>query len=160
MDKAAAWLMSIDQNLSVAVGQMQLVHVIDRPEYIESPDSPYYCKYLVKWNEIMIPVMVLSLWLNDASIIHMNGIVAVAVYKDDDGLIRYGGFYLKSAPVLEYVDNSQSVSLEQQPDKVKYISLSCYSSASNGSVPIVNVSKVFSEAMLNCPETSRNINHA
>ena len=145
MSLVPAWLMQIDRLSRVALGQLELVHIIPSPEYIEIPKSHDYCKRVVLWNKKIIPVMDISMLVNKVPSYIENNAVAVAIYRDAiSEEIKYGGIQLTDMPVLEKVDNSQAVAKVELPDKWNRVSISCFQLAEDEVVPVLDVCRLFS----------------
>lgn len=143
----AAWLMEVDRSLNMAVGQFELVHIVDRPEYMSIPQAPEYCKHVIVWNDKIVPVMNLSSWLTGDVQPEDIGIVAILVYKNLQEELLYGGVKLNNPPVLERVNNDQQCSLPENSDKLKPISVSCFKSSDGDTVPVLDVTSLFTERL-------------
>ena len=140
----SAWVMQIDRMLNLAVGQFEIVHIVDQPELFLIPQAPEYCKHVIIWNENIVPVMNVSSWLSNDAQAKDAGIVAILVYKNSQGELQYGGIKLGNAPTLGKVTNSQQCELAGDNEKLKGISLSCFKSSGGEAVPVLNVEKLFS----------------
>ena len=144
MSSVAAWVMKIDEALYASVSQMELVHIVNNPESVLVPSAPDYCKNIIIWNDIILPVMDLSCLLSDSKPSATCNIVAVIIYRDSRNKIHYGGINLATTPELEYVENTQLCKLPDHQEKLQAISLSCFKSSDDHKVPILDISKVFS----------------
>jgi len=145
MSLVPAWLMQIDRMSRVALGQLELVHIIPSPEYVEIPKSHDFCKRVVLWNKKIIPVMDISMLVNKVPAYVENNAVAIAIYRDaNSDAIKYGGIQLTDMPVLEKVDNSQAVSKAELPEKWNGVSISCFKLVENEVVPVLDVCRLFS----------------
>ena len=143
----SAWMMQIDRMLNLAVGQFEIVHIIDRPELYLIPQAPEYCKHVIIWNENIIPVMNVSSWLSNEVQAKDAGIIAILVYKNTQQELQYGGIKLGNAPVLEKVTNSQQCELPEDSEKLRDISLSCFKSSGGEAVPVLDVEKLFTQSI-------------
>lgn len=140
---AAAWIMQFGTDLRAAVGQMELMHIIDNPEYITIPKAPDYCKQVIMWNDKIIPVIDLSAWFFPNAT-EKKVIVAITVYKDvRQDELKYGGIGLTEVPRMEQVMNRQVTSLPNNHDIWSKISVSCFISSDDSHVPILDVSTLF-----------------
>lgn len=144
MSKAAAWVMKVDESLYTSVSQMELVHIIDKPYFVNIPKAPEYCQNIVIWNENILPVVDLSCLLNDTKSRNICDFVAVIIYRDCNSEIHYGGVKLVDSPELEYVDNNQLCNIPEHSMNIQTISLSCFISKDGHETPILDMSKVFS----------------
>jgi len=141
----AAWLMQIDRLTNLAVGQYELVHIVDQPEYTPIPQAPEYCKHVIIWNDNIVPVMNISSWVTGEVQPEDSGIVAILVYKSPQEEFLYGGIKLSNTPVLERVNNNQQCALPESLAKLKLISISCFKSSDGDVVPILDVTGLFSK---------------
>lgn len=146
-----AWLLELDAAIQIAVGQFELIHIVDKPEYINIPQAPEYCKDVIIWNNHIVPVMNLSLIGASQSIDEVNErIVAILAYADEHGEYIYGGIKLLEIPELNRVQNSQQCQLPEHFDQWTNISLSCFRSDKGNAVPIIDVAGLFSANLSNC----------
>lgn len=141
--------MQVGRTSRVAVGQLELIHIIATPEYIEVPKAPAYCTRVVVWNNKIIPVLDLSMLVDDTSAFYQHNALAVALYTNAGGKeVKYGGIQLIDMPVLDRVSNSQQISESKLPDKWRPISISGYTSKDNDIIPILDVHRLFSPGAL------------
>ena len=144
MTKAAAWIMNIDEDLYVSISQMELVHILNDPPCVQIPQAPPHCNRTLLWNDALLPIIDLSLLLEHKTPDRAGDVVAVAIYQDAKGEHRYGGIRQLGSPKLEYVTNDQVCALPGHFDRLTPATLSCFSSTSGHSVPILDVSRLFS----------------
>lgn len=144
MSTVAAWLMQIDRLTRVAVAQMELVHILPDPEYIEVPKAPDHCKRVVIWNKLVIPVVDISMLIHDVSSFYQNNAVAITIYHNpDDNQYYYAGIQLTDMPVLENVSNAQYVSASEVSAKWRSFTISAFRSKDNDVVPVLDVPRLF-----------------
>jgi len=143
-----AWLLQVDRLVNVAIGQFELIHIIDEPDYMSIPQSPKHCKDVVLWNNNIVPVMSLVSWLTSEIQVDNTGVVAIVVYEDEQGKHKFGGIKLSNAPIQAKVKNSQQCQLTGDFDKWRKVSLSSFKSKTGDIVPIIDVSKLFSQVLL------------
>lgn len=148
MSGVSAWVMQLDHVLSAAVGQMELIHIVDNPELIYIPKAPSYCNHVVLWNSIVIPVLDLSAWLNDSTLVYRRNLVAIAVYRDEKGVLKYGGLHLADTPTLVTVSNDDACNLPVSSSLWQKISISCFSNDEHAPVPIIDIPKIFSDTLI------------
>lgn len=147
MSGATAWVMQLDHQMSAAVGQMELIHIVDDPEFYKIPKAPIYCDQVILWNNRIVPVMDLSVWLNDSTVVYRRSLVAIAAYRDQNGELKYGGIHLSDTPIMETVKNDQACALPLTSNKWRDIAISCFTGAEKAPVPILDVSTIFSTAL-------------
>lgn len=146
MSKIPAWVLRVENSIHVSVSQMELVHVISNPELHKVPHASDYCNDIVIWNDNMLPVICIASLLNDTSYDERLGFVAVIIYKGQNNAIQYGGIKLSGPPWLESVSNNQMCMLPDAETKINEISLSCFISKDNHTVPILDMNKLFSRS--------------
>ena len=147
MSGATAWVMQLDHQMSAAVGQMELIHIVDNPELYKIPKAPTYCGHVILWNNRIIPVMDLSAWLNDSTVVYRRSLIAIAVYRDQNNELKYGGIHLSDTPATETVHDEQACALPLTSSKWREVSISCFRSSDNNPVPILDVPTIFSAAL-------------
>ena len=144
MSKAAAWIMNIDENRYVAISQMELVHILNHPRCVQIPQAPPHCNCMLIWNDAPLPIIDISVLLDKKATSCARDIVAVAIYRDTNGKPCYGGIRQIGSPELEYVTNDQVCALPGHFNGLTPVTLSCFSSTNGHSVPILDMSRLFS----------------
>jgi len=145
-----AWLLKIDSAMKVAVGQHELIHIVDKPEYMCIPQAPEHCSDVIIWNKHIVPVMNLSLLGATESVeADSEFIVAILAYVDEHGEYVYGGIKLHNIPEHCRVQNSQQCQLPESFDQWGNISLSCFRSEKVNVVPIIDIARLFSVNLSN-----------
>jgi len=139
-----AWVLTIGQEINIAVGQFELVHIINRPEYLHVPQAPEYCKQVIIWNNNIVPVINLSSLFLDTNQQDACVAVAILMYENDQGNLVYGGIKLMGIPVMEKVFNEQQCKTPSALLKMENMSVSSYMSKTGVITPILNVSSIFS----------------
>ncbi|MCW9015183.1 MAG: chemotaxis protein CheW [Gammaproteobacteria bacterium] len=144
MNKAQAWLLQIDRKTRVAVGHLELIHIVNYPEYYDVPRSPEHCKRVILWNKNIIPVIDMSMLIDGISTYYHKNKIAIAMYENSQtGQYEYGGIQLMDTPILKVIDNNQGVSRSQLSDKWRDYSLSAFK-VNEEMIPIVSIRKIFS----------------
>lgn len=142
-----AWVLAIAPDINVAVGQFELVHIVNQPVYLPIPQAPEYCKQVILWNENIIPVMNLLSFFLDEDQQDACLAVAVLVYENKQGDFVYGGVKLIDIPVIEKVFNEQQCKTPSALPKMENLTVSSYMSTSGIITPILNVSSTFSRPL-------------
>ena len=150
MNSVPAWVMQVDRVAKVAVGKMEMIHIVHKPEFITVPCSPEHCNRVIYWNKKIIPVMNLSFWFNDSVVYYHSNLVAIVTYQDENnGNIKYGGIQLLDPPAIDYVSNDQFSNSDSTDGKWKNIALSCYRNKSDENIPIIDLRTIFSNSPRN-----------
>ena len=144
MNSTNAWIMKIDDTIYVSVAQSDLAHVLVEPDTISIPKTPPYCHQITLWNSHVLPVLDLGCLLRNTGTCSIPNLAGVFAYKDSDNVTQYGAMQLTGSPELEQVTNDQICELPDHLHALKSFSLSCFTSRSGHSVPILDVSKLFS----------------
>ncbi|VAW64533.1 hypothetical protein MNBD_GAMMA09-928 [hydrothermal vent metagenome] len=147
MKGAPAWILEIDTSVSVAVGKHEIVHIVDHTDLVPIAQAPEHCKFVTIWENKLIPVFNIAHWLisdkPQKKQPEYHNIIAIMVFKADNGDMAYGGIHLKSPPSLENISNTQQCELPDNSEKWKSISLSCFKSSDDQSIPILNTHSLF-----------------
>ena len=145
----AAWLLQVDRLVNVAIGQFELIHIVDEPDYLSVPQAPEYCRNVILWNDNIVPVICLTSWASGNVDSDNSGIVAIVVYKGIHNNYTYGGIKLDTAPVQARVKNDQQCQLTDNLITWEGVSLSCFKSSTGDIVPIIDITKLFSPQHIN-----------
>jgi chemotaxis signal transduction protein len=144
-----AWLLPAGR-IHVAIGEYEMVHVIAGwQRYIPVPRSPLWCHHVFLWQDHLLPLFDLEIFINPAldNIRNTNsgtrGIVSVIAYENNKGEICYSGLKLSSPPVIRVVSDDEICDYPVNfPDWDK-IALSCFNDPDAGPVPILDIQKIF-----------------
>lgn len=64
MAEASAWLLTLDPQVRAAVGEREMVHLVQLPTVFDIPDAPRYCRQVLLWQEGIVPILDLAAWLS------------------------------------------------------------------------------------------------
>ncbi|TNF39003.1 MAG: hypothetical protein EP315_00425 [Gammaproteobacteria bacterium] len=146
MSGVPAWVLQVDRVARVAVGRMEIIHVVHEPEFIQVPCAPEHCNRIILWNNKIIPVMNLSSWFNNGVVYYHSNLVAIAIYADSQtGELAYGGIQLLEPPVLDHVSNTQACTDIMMQAKWQALAVSCYRNSRDETVPILDLTAVFAQ---------------
>ena len=150
MASSNAWILPLDHNLNVAVGEYEILHLVHFPALFAVPGAPFYCRQVLVWQNQILPAMDLSAWLQGKAQQRDQKLVAIAAYTDPDThATQYAGLILDDIPRQVMVDDSQACDLPdtEQRSEWQRIAISCFNH-SERSVPIIDLTTVFSGALL------------
>lgn len=151
MNGADAWLLPIDSATRIAVGRLELVHIVESPEYFEVPKTPNYCTRVFFWNGRIIPIIDVSVLVNKSPINSRANIVAIANYLNERTQeYEYGGIRLHDTPVLKRILNEDGIQPSELPEKWKRLSVAAFKNKAE-IVPIIDVSEIFLKRGLSRP---------
>lgn len=150
IDKSKAWIFSLDAVLWGAVGEREMIHLVESPTLLEIPQSPFYCRHALIWNKTILPALDLAAWLHGHCIERAQCLAGLIVYQNPNAELQYGALLLADLPQRKYVTDDQACSLPSEPENWQSVAVSCFADGEDGEciVPILNLSYIFSGALL------------
>ncbi|VAW59441.1 hypothetical protein MNBD_GAMMA11-53 [hydrothermal vent metagenome] len=147
MKGASAWVLSINEVINVAVGQFEIAHIVDQTNLTPIAQAPEHCRFVTVWNNKIVPIFNIAHWISTDKPVekqpaHFN-IIAILIYKLENGNLAYGGIPLNRPPTLTQISNNQQCGLPAYTDKWKSIAISCFRSTSDQAIPILNTQALF-----------------
>lgn len=140
---SAAWVLALAGQLRVAVGERELVHLIEAPTLLEVPLSPYYCRQVLVWNDIVLPAMDLAAWLQGQPVQRWLTLAGVFAYQRRPGTtLEYGALLLAGIPTRARVADEQACPLPEPPAKWRALAISCFQQ-DNQPIPILDLPTIF-----------------
>ena len=145
MAKSTAWLLDLDGSHYAAVGERQMLHFIDSPALLDIPQSPPHCCHVLIWQDNILPVMDLGVWLRGQTVQRDQLAVGIVTYQDQSAAApQHGAVLLASAPTRVSVHDNQACELPNQPAGWPALAISCF--AADGKViPILHLPNIFSQ---------------
>lgn len=146
---SAAWLLTLGGGLRAAVGERELVHLVEAPTLLDVPTCPYFCRSVLVWNGRLLPAMDVQAWLQGQSPASndrkLAGVVAYqpAPHTEPD----YGVLLLTAVPQRLRVTDAQACPLPEHPSGWSELALSCFLQDKNA-IPILDLPQLFSGALL------------
>jgi hypothetical protein len=147
MGEASAWLLSLGDEALAAVGELEMVHVVDSPELFEVPLSPPHCNRVLVWQERLLPVMDLARWLWGQVGERPRYAGITAWWDAQDGSPRYGALLLAGLPIRIRVSDEDACALPHEPCGWASLALSCFQHR-GGSVPVLDLPHIFSGSLV------------
>ena len=124
---SAAWLLLLDGQMRAAVGERELVHLIEAPVLLEVPVSPPWCRQVLVWNNTVLPTMDLAVWLRGQPVQRQQTLVGVFAHQQEPGAIpEYGALMLSAIPNRIRVTDDQACPLPKQPNHWRTLAISCF----------------------------------
>jgi len=150
-EQSAAWMLALDDQLRAAVGERELIHLIETPTLLETPLSPYYCRQVVLWNHLLLPALDLSAWLwGRPQTDHNWKLAGVVAYQTAPGAAPdYGALLLMGVPRRLRVADTQACPLPKHPSGWRELALSCFRQGENA-IPILDLPHLFTGGLLAC----------
>lgn len=146
--KATAWIISITDSVSAAVGEFELIHILpDDPELFNVPRSPAYCQQVFVWQNKIIPVMNLAkrFGLEKESAINNHVITSIFAYRaENTGLPEYGALLLNATPYRSEVSDAQACPLPTELYSWTHYVRSCFQETeTKKAIPILKLERLF-----------------
>ncbi|MCP4982388.1 MAG: hypothetical protein GY935_18060 [Gammaproteobacteria bacterium] len=130
MSLSSAWLLQCGENLSIAVGDREMVELVQDQSSYPVPGSPKYCSSVLIWQESIVPIMDLALLHSGRGLDLLNSYLCLLNYQEAPSLpIQQLALRVSEAPERIQVDDAQFCELS--PDLttklLKSVTLSCFS---------------------------------
>ncbi len=148
-EQANAWILEFGEQRFAAIGEQEMVHLVDEPELFAVPESPAWCNQAILWQGEVLPVMNLLVLLSlPAGTVTSpeTPVVGIAAYQSEPGAMpQYGGLLLSRIPVKKPVTDEQACELPEPRNEWQRLAISCF--ADNGrATPILDLPRLFAEA--------------
>lgn len=141
MSIATAWLLDVGDGKRVAIGQRELIQIIDAPDSFEVPLAPSHMREVIFWQERVVPVMQLPLRLGGQAC--TGNILALVAYHDQlSNSAGLGAIHLSAPPVRVLVDDSQASDLEDEHPAWQEMAISCFDQQGSR-IPVLHLSRIF-----------------
>jgi chemotaxis signal transduction protein len=146
---SAAWILTLDASLCAAVGQREMVFLIETPVLLDVPLSPFYCRQAVVWKQRLLPVMDLAAWLRQTPALPRHQtLTGVFAYQTQPGAEpAYGALRLAAIPDRAHVSDDQACALPKQPPGWPTLAISCFKH-NEQPIPILDLPRIFTGGLL------------
>lgn len=146
---SAAWILTLDASLCAAVGQREMVFLIETPVLLDVPLSPFYCCQAVVWKQRLLPVMDLAAWLHqNPALPRQQTLMGVFAYQTQAGAeSAYGALRLAAIPDRTQVSDDQACALPKQPSGWPTLAISCFKH-NEQPIPILDLPRIFTGGLL------------
>lgn len=145
--ESKAWVFSLDDKLWGAVGEREMIHLLESPTLLEVPHSPFYCRQVLLWKDRILPALDLAAWLHGRPINRNLSIAGLMVYQNSNAEVQYGALLLTDLPQRKSVSDDQACPLPTEPADWKSVAVSCFAEGESV-IPILNLPYIFSSALL------------
>lgn len=141
---SGAWILALDGTLRAAVGERELIHLIEIPTLLDVPLSPFYCRQALVWNRALLPAMDLAAWLHQKPSAQRGRTLAgVFAYQSKPGAEpAYGALLLAGIPERAHVNDNDACALPKQPAGWRTLAISCFKK-DHLSIPVLDLFCVF-----------------
>jgi len=154
MAEGIGWLLNLDGRHRAAVGQGEMVHLIETPALMEVPGSPFHCRQALLWEELLLPAMDLAAWLEGQPTPRHQTLAGICAYQPPGATEpAFGALLLADFPRRLRVDDEQASDLPEQPPGWRELAISCFDTG-DGAIPILDLPYIFSGALLHFPPST------
>ncbi len=148
MAEATAWFMSFSDNILAAVGEREMVHLVETPRLEDIPQTPLHCRQVLLWEGELLPVFDLAAWLTQQPMLDAHVLVGVVGWQEWPGAIpQYGALRFAGVPQKIRVADDHACNLPKPPAAWQAVAASCVC-YDNQPVPILDLPRIFSGAIL------------
>lgn len=147
MNVSNAWLLNLGADRVGAIGERELLHVVAEPEAFEVPLAPTHCRYVLIWQDRLLPVWDVSARLIQCAELQRPVVAAVVGYQARRGETPWlGAIALTEPPTRCKVTDSQACELPENEPAWFDIAHSCFAH-DDRPVPILDLYTMFSGSM-------------
>ncbi len=148
MTEAAAWVVQLEGGFRVAVGEREMIHLVEAPILEAIPQTPLHCQYVLLWEGEILPVMDLTAWLTGRPAILDRISVGIVGWQEEAGVTpQYGALLFNHIPQKVTVDDSQLCDLPESPLGWREIAISCFRH-DDQPIPILDVPRLFADILV------------
>lgn len=148
MSEGVAWILALDHQLLAAVGEREMVHLIETPTLLDVPYSPFYCRQVLIWNDTVLPAMDLAAWLRGQVVYRPRALAGVFAYQPWSGADpKYGALLLADIPTRTRVTDDQASALPKRPGNWRNLTISCFKQ-DDQLIPILDLPHIFTGGLL------------
>jgi len=148
MGEATAWIVHLDNNWCIAIGEHEMVHFVEHPVCETIPHTPAHCQQILWWEGEILSVMDLTAWLTGQAVERAHAAVSIVRWQEQsEAAPQYGALLCTGIPQKVRVKDEQVCDLPVQPSGWKDVAISCF--RHNGHpIPIVDLPYIFSDALV------------
>jgi len=148
---STAWILALDDRLRAAVGERELIHLIEVPTLLEVPLCPYYCRHILVWNDAVLPAMDLAAWLHGQPSQRSRTLAGVFGYQMRRGAKpEYGALLLAGIPARARVTDESACGLPKKPRNWRSAAISCFKPGSD-LIPVLDLAHIFAGGLPQIP---------
>lgn len=140
---ATAWLLRSERTLA-AVGEFELVHLLEQFPLWKVPRARLGLEYVVLWQEHVVPVVDLVKWLALGQRTQKPAYLGIVAYRPGPArAVHYGGILLDALPVRHAVDDAAAVSIDALGHNWHRAIHAGFRGETTGVVPVLDLARVF-----------------
>jgi chemotaxis signal transduction protein len=154
MAEATAWVIELSNGLYAAVGDRQMVHIVEEPIFERIPHTPAHCQHVLLWEDELLPMMDLAAWLTGKPAESVRQSIGVVRWQaHPDTAPQYGALLFTGIPQKVSLRDEQACRVPEQPAGLDAIALSCFRH-DDQPVAILDLPHIFSAAFVTDPEVA------
>ena len=143
-----AWVLDFDSGVQAAVGEREMIHLLQAPEIFEIPQTPHYCRYTLIWQRRILPLLDLGAWAAGQSLRRAHTIAGVVRYWEHrTQQVQYAALSLSKIPARAWVSDDDACEVSAQTRHWQSLVSSCVT-VSGRPVPILDLPVVFTAGRL------------
>lgn len=149
MATATAWLLTLEADTVVAVGERELVHLVEHPRLYPALEQPSYARWRVQWRNAFVPLVDLPALISGRRQPADAGpeLVGVFGYRESDEMASsLGALSLSDVPVRRRVSDEQACALPSSLKAWAPLTRSCFELEAVV-YPIVDLAAIFSRLL-------------
>ena len=124
---APAWLLHVTDNIQFSIGEHEAAEYIETPALQHVPLAPEYCKNIIFWHDMMVPVIDMNILHGNSATTNYQHVMVVAYQHKDHTPLIYMAFILASAPAKILVNDDDACELpETYPESLRPYVLSVF----------------------------------
>ena len=148
--QGAAWVLALDFEFRAAVSEREMVHLLETPTLLDVPRTPFYCRQILVWNNLLLPAMDLAAWLRGQPSPRNRTLAGVFAHQAQPGEEpSYGALLLAAIPTRARVTDSQACALPEQPSGWRTLAISCFQHGGQP-IPILDLPFIFTGGLQGC----------
>ncbi len=129
MSTSDAWLLDCGDSLAIAVGDHEMVELLQTGQQHHVPASPEHGSDVMQWQDTLVPVMEIGSLHNGAKLESSNSYLCLLNYQvSADSPLQYLALRVTRAPERIQVDDAQLCEFPREFDNslLKAVTLSCF----------------------------------
>jgi hypothetical protein len=149
MTNAVAWIVPLPGNVWIAVGNLELVHVLpDMPARSVIADAPAFLNEAISWDGSTIPVFDAGRFNRGIEKISETVYYGVLRYRPTpSGPQQFGAMKMTAIPQRVAVDDQMACDLPESHHHWRPYSVSCFT-LDGRAVPVLDLARLFSQTRL------------
>jgi chemotaxis signal transduction protein len=158
MSTSRGWLLKLGIDSFGVVGERELIHVLPyTPRLFIVPQTPEYCRQVMRWEDLLLPVMNLSArfgsnneqpFADSTTELEFEMLVGIVAYRPDTSgnKIAHGALMLNRIPERVTVSDEQACDIPSGSRDWAAASLACFEHPVHGAMPILDLRYIFAAA--------------